>query len=218
MSPRRDEMIVTAHQPNFLPGESIITKLEASDAVLWLDEVQFTKNGWINRNYLSNMWLTVPVQRNTDGQPINRVRIAEHGKWRMKMVDTIQQRVGKKADVICEEIMRPYRLLVGLNAAILRHLYLDVMRMSNGQGDCAWHFQSHLDGGHAVRAVSMESDELLPISDRLAMMVEEVGGDVYLSGPSGKNYLDETPFKEREIEVRYWTFSEPNLCSVFRYN
>jgi hypothetical protein len=75
-----------------------------------------------------------------------------------------------------------------------------------------WAFQSHLDGGHATVAVSDKRSDLSVISHRLAMMVEELGGDVYLSGPSGHNYLDETPFSERGIAVEYWRHEGPTSC------
>jgi hypothetical protein len=42
------------------------------------------------------------------------------------------------------------------------------------------------------------------------MMVEEVGGNVYLSGPSGRKYLDESPFNERGIKVEYFSFQGDN--------
>lgn len=200
-------MIVTAHQPNLLPGESVVQKLEASDACIWLDEVQHTKGGFVNRNRLRDgTWLTVPVERVTDGLPINRVKISEHGRWRTRAVRHLQQLYGSSLDDVCAEILRPYRLLVGLNLALLRLALADV--------HAAWHFQSHLDGGRAVVAVSDERKELLPISDRLAMMVAEVGGDVYLSGPSGFRYLSEAPFASLGVEVRYFDWHEARNPSV----
>jgi len=45
-------------------------------------------------------------------------------------------------------------------------------------------------------------------------MTEEIGGTIYLSGPSGKNYLDEIPFKERNIEVRYYEHTGDNYCCL----
>ena len=82
--------------------------------------------------------------------------------------------------------------------------------------DTSWHFQSHLDGGHAVWAVGEKRYELAPISARLAIMVAELGGTTYLSGPSGRNYLDEEPFLQLGISVEYWKFDGPNDCSVSR--
>lgn len=198
-------MIVTAHQPNYLPGMSIIDKIRESDAVVFLDTVQYTHGGWSNRNRMPDgSWLTVPVERTTDMAPFNQVRISEHGGWRGKHCRTLHQHFGDSVDPLLVEIHRPYRLLIGLNLALLRVVLHD--------SDCAWHFQSHLDGGNAVRAVSDDRLELEPISVRLALMVQELGGNVYMSGPSGRNYLDERPFHERKIEVRYWRYESANVC------
>ncbi len=199
-------MIVTAHQPNFLPGRSVIDKIAVSDAIIWLDEVQYTKGGFTNRNRTEDgTWLTIPVERLTDGKPINRVRIAEKPEmWRRKMSHTLWQNYGDLALPVRKEVETPYKLLLGLNVAVLRHV-LEELKVFT-----AWHFQSHLDGGHAVQAVSEDAEALLPISDRLAMMVQELGGDTYLSGPSGRRYLDETPFNERGIKVEYFQFAYGN--------
>src|SRR5438552_1306997 len=114
-------MIVTAHQTNYLPGASIFSKLRAADGVIWLDEVQYTKGGFSNRNRLPDgSWLTVPVQRVTDGMPINRVRIAERPAWRRKHATALRQHF-RAPEAICAEVLRPYRLLVGLNVALMRH-------------------------------------------------------------------------------------------------
>lgn len=203
-------MIVTAHQTNYLPGCSVIEKIGASDSVIWLDEVQYSKGGWTNRNKLpSGQWLTVPIAKETDGYPINRVRIA-NDYWRGNHIWRLRSVYGDSPliDDLCEEIIRPYGLLIGLNLALLRHL------LAAAGIFLPWHFQSHLDGGHAVRAVSDSMRTLKPISERLAMMVAELGGTTYLSGPSGFRYLDETPFSERGIEVRYFEFSGPNPSIV----
>ncbi len=150
-------------------------------------------------------WLTVPIERRTDMGPFNRVRISEHGNWREKHAKALTQQFSIGARY-ANVVLRPYRLLVGLNLACLRY-------MLEG-ADTEWYFQSHLDGGHAVWAVSDERFELAPISERLAMMVAEVGGSTYLSGPSGYRYLDERPFLERGLTVKYWEHTGPNLCAV----
>lgn len=208
-------MIVTAHQPNFLPGKSVLDKIAVSDAIIWLDEVQYTKGGYTNRNRLPDgSWFTVPIERLTDGKPINRVRIRDDRfpRWTEKACKTLVQTYGHsyEVDKVCGHISRPYKLLVGLNLALLSCFDIDCW--------AEWHFQSHLDGGHAVRAVSEDAEELLPISDRLAMMVAELGGTSYLSGPSGRRYLDESPFHERGIKVDYFEYAgsnNPNALQVF---
>jgi hypothetical protein len=205
-------LIITAHQPNFLPGASILTKLQASDAVIWLDECSYSHGGWTNRNKLpAGAWLTVPVAGGSAGKPINRVRIGEapKGSWREAAIAAIRRELaGVLVERVCEEIARPYRGLAALNVTLLRL----VCEAFDARPE--WHFQSHLDGGHAGVAVSDDREELAPISNRLAMMVAELGGTTYLSGPSGRNYLDETPFFERGINVDYWRHEGPNPCAL----
>ena len=203
-------MIVTAHQPNYLPGESVLAKVAAADAIIWLDEVQLSRGGWTNRNRMPDgSWLTVPLEHGDQPQPVNRARIAEHDNWRLRHCRTLAQHYGEEAtEELRAEIERPYRLLVGLNLALLEHL------VGHRAG---WRFQSHLDGGRAAIAVSDDRAELAPISQRLAMMVQEIGGTSYLSGPSGRNYLDETPFYVLGIAVDYFEWAGQNPCSAGTY-
>lgn len=203
-----DDVVVTAHQPNFLPGMSVMSKIRASDWVIWLDDVQYTKGGFTNRNRLPNgEWVTVPVERHCAFKPISQVRLAKKDGWRERvsqlLLDAWPGELTIKATI---EICRPLGLLVGLNARLLE-LVMDEYCHGVNQ---IW--QHQLDAGHAVPAISEDPEALLPISDRLAMMVAELGGDVYLSGPSGRNYLDEEPFERLGIEVAYWKHEGPNPC------
>jgi hypothetical protein len=187
----------------------VIQKVESADAVIWLDAVQYSHGGWSNRNRMPDgSWLTIPIDRSTDMAEFNRVRISDSRDWRRQHCKTLRQHYGHAADMICDEIQRPYKLLVGLNLACLSLIL--------GDSDTSWHFQSHLDGGRAVTAISDDRVELAPISARLALMVAELGGAIYLSGPSGRNYLDETPFNELGIRVAYWQHTGPNPCAVGR--
>jgi WbqC-like protein family len=207
-------MIVTAHQPNYLPGINVLEKVRLSDAVIWLDEVQYSHGGWSNRNRMPDgSWLTVPIRRTTNMAVFNRVRIAE-GPWQHRHVRTLRQHYGHDiSQVLAEEINRPHIRLIGLNLALLRIL-LEPYDANPPLHNPPWHFQSHLDGSPVVTAVSEEKERLEPISSRLAQMVSRVGGDCYLSGPSGRNYLDERPFHNLGIEVFYYEWTGPSECGV----
>jgi hypothetical protein len=115
---------------------------------------------------------------------------------------------GDVTDAVCAHIRRGYPLLVGLNAAILRIL-LDVLDYRGEQ-----HWQSHLDEAHAIPATAEDVPALAPISERIAAITHALGGTVYLSGPSGRNYLDERPFVERGVRVEYWAHEGRNPCAL----
>jgi len=207
-------VIVTGHQVNFIPGRSVMEKVAAADAVIWMDTMQYERHGFVNRNRLSDgAWMTVPVEEHDTFAPINRVRIADptfHA--RKKIAKTLRYTLGTAGEPYALELLKPYRLLVGLNYQLLRLLMADLGIAT------APHFQSHLDAGHAVPVTDYEPGEgdLLPARERLAMMVEEIGGSVWLSGPSGSRYLNEMPFHERGIEVRYfdWPEGTPNPSAI----
>jgi len=190
-------VIVTGHQPGFLPGLSVISKVQNADAVIWMDEMEYVRHAFVNRNRFSDgAWMTVPVNEHDTCAPINRVRIADpSGFARRKIGRTLRHRLGAGAFWYEKELARPYGLLVGLNMALLRQM-LPVPTAD-------WHMQSHLAAGRY--------DD---VSEGLAAMTAEVGGTVWLSGPSGRNYLDEAPFAARGIEVRYFEHVGPNPCAL----
>jgi len=193
-------MVVTGHTPNFLPGASVIRKVMSADAVIWMDLMQYERHGFCNRNRFSDgAWLTVPVNVADDRGPFNEVRIADpSGFARRKIARTLEHRMGiASASRSACELLAPYGLLVGLNMALLRHT---LCRFGEPPEE---HMQSHLAAGRY--------DD---VSEGLAAMTAEVGGTVWLSGPSGRNYLDEAPFAARGIAVEYFEHVGPNPCAL----
>lgn len=191
-------MVVTGHQLNFAPGLSVISKIQAADSVIWMDVMQYERHGFVNRNRLANgSWMTIPVSDADTFKPINEVHIADpSGRAREKVARTLDYALGK-GNAFSGEIRKPYRLLAGLNERILA-LMFDALGV-----DTAQHTQSRLESGSYGDT-----------SEGLAEMVAEVGGTVWLSGSSGRRYLDETPFTARGIEVRYWQHDGPNPSAL----
>ena len=59
-------MMLSAHQPAYLPWLGYLDKIASADVFVFLDDVQFEKNSFINRNRIKTsqgaQWLTVPVR------------------------------------------------------------------------------------------------------------------------------------------------------------
>jgi len=68
-------MIIAIMQPYFFPYIGYFQLMHAVDVFVFYDDVQFIKNGWINRNRIlvgdRPSWLTLPVKR--DGHHTDRI-------------------------------------------------------------------------------------------------------------------------------------------------
>ena len=85
-------MIVAVHQPQYLPWLGYFDKIDRADIFVLLDNVQFKKNEWQNRNRIKTaqgaQWLTVPV-RYKFSQLINQVKINDKDKWQHRQRQAI---------------------------------------------------------------------------------------------------------------------------------
>ena len=92
-------MIISIHQPSYLPWIPFIEKALKSDVFVFLDDVQFEKNSEQNRNRIKAssgpIWLTIPVKRKLNTL-INEVVIADNqSKWIKKHINSITQNYSK---------------------------------------------------------------------------------------------------------------------------
>jgi hypothetical protein len=91
-------MICAIHQPQYMPWLGYFDKIDKADIFIFLDDVQFKKNEWQNRNKIRTaqgwQWLTVPILHEF-GQKIADVHIDNKRKWRHTHLRSIQLNYGK---------------------------------------------------------------------------------------------------------------------------
>ncbi len=176
-------MIVSAHQPNFAPWLGFFDKALHSDVLVLLDTVQFIKRGYQNRTQLKGVagpqWLTVPViTKGRYDQATWTSRSTRRPTGRRVHLRTLRGVLAKAPyrDVLLEAVEPIYgregvRRLVDLNVAVIREVTLRL--------------------GIATRLVLASELDVTGSSTRLMLnLTRAVGGDVYLSGPTGRTYLE----------------------------
>lgn len=197
-------IVATGHQPNLLWPVSVIEKARAADLLIVCCGFQMVRHGWVNRQRLADGTpLVVPYDSRDRYAPIRRVRIADDTfRARKKIAKTLELHFGSAvADPFVAELLRPFERLAALNIALNRVLFdmLGVATPTVRQCD----LESGLGSGPLV---TDDREDMPTVSEQLAAMTAEVGADVWLSGPSGRNYLDEKPFRDRGITVDYFDF------------
>ena len=87
-------MVISIHQPNFIPWIGYFHKIIHSDIFVLLDTVLFSKGSFTNRNKIklsngTDSWLTVPVITSKhQKQAINNVLIDYKKDWIGKHIKT----------------------------------------------------------------------------------------------------------------------------------
>ncbi len=207
-------MIVTTHQPIFLPWPGFFYKALRADAMVLLDCVQFPfGRGWMTRNRLKSdpgeLWLTVPVWRKGRGKQIIReVAICDEKDWRSKHLASIRQPYANAPylddhlPAIESIYKRRHRRLLELNLDLTRYLW-DALRLKG--------------------KLILQSD--LGISgqatDLLVSLCRTLNGDTYLTLPPAEKYLEAERFHASGIQLSFARFRPPvypQLWGDFRYN
>jgi len=191
-------MLVAIHQPHYLPWPRYFEKIARADVFIVLDNIQYSRNGWQNRNRVrgarGDLLLTVPVlDRHRQG--LDEVRINNTAPWRRKHLAALRQAYGKAphfdalAPLLEDTYAREWDRLNPLN----RHMLEGWVRLLGI--DTPLRYASDLD----VPGTATE---------RLANLIRAVGGDAYYSGAFALDaYLDPAVLHRAGIRLllQHWT-------------
>ncbi len=194
-------MIVSIHQPAYLPWLGYFEKIARADVFVYLDTVQFEKNSFINRNRIKTpqgpQWLTIPVltKGHTEGT-LRHTEVDDRQPWREKHLKSIAMNYRKapyfgKYYPEMEKLLRfPENRLSELCWQQLQYWIADLG------------IKTRLVRASEMDVVSRKSDLVLDICVTL-------GATKYISGALGRGYLVESDFATAGIEVDYQDYHHP---------
>lgn len=187
-------------QSNYIPWKGYFDLIAAVDEFVLYDEMQYTRRDWRNRNKIKTPkgaeWLTVPVI--VKGKYHQRICDTEiQGQdWRRSHWNAIQvnYRRAPHFDAIAS-LIEPFYTSAG-------HTHLSALNRSFIE-----RIARYLSIGTKI---SMSSNYRLieGKSERLADLTAQAGGGIYVSGPAAKDYLDESAFSKRGIDVIWFDYSD----------
>ena len=193
-------MRVAIHQPQYLPWLGYLAKWAAADVFVFLDTVQYEKNGWQNRNRIRTPdgahWLTVPVHAHL-GMPIVDVAVDTTQPWRTRHLRAIEHACTRAPhfsahhDGLRTLLETEWSRLAPLAMASAEWLARAVgiatpARRASTLG---------VDGGDATA--------------RLVEICKALGANTYLAGGHGARYMDAARFHAAGIAVLYQRYEHP---------
>ncbi len=193
--------VVSIHQPNYLPWLGYFHKMASSDILVLLDDVQFSKQSYINRVKIlggqGDRWLSVPVKASL-GDTINAVTPANSG-WVRSHIDTLYgayksaakfKQTWPAVETLYDDL--PTGSIADINTLLIR-------RIAGRLG-----IETELLSSSTLNASHLRSD------DRLVCIVKKLSPQgTYLSGKGGTGYQDPAKFKKQGIEIALSNFQHP---------
>lgn len=205
---------VAISQSNYIPWRGYFDLINRVDEFILYDDMQYTRRDWRNRNKIKTpqglKWLSIAVQAKGNYlQKINQIKISDKN-WAKKHWALLEQNYSK---------------------AQYFHEYKDVFE--NLYFNCNEEFLSQINykfivtickllGIETKIRFSSEFELTEGKTQRLLAICKECDADVYLSGPSAKEYFNEELAKKLNIEVEwmdYSSYGEYNqLFGAFTHN
>ena len=199
-------MIVSIHQPNYLPWLGYFNKIARSDVFVVFDDVQFPvgKKGFFgNRNQIKTnsgqLWLTVPVLDRSKCKNFNEIKINYNG-WNDKHIKNIENfyRKSEYFDVYYKDIenllLQEYDNFSELSTKLITY-FMNVMNINT----------------KLVYSSEICKDVDLTGMDKIFYILEQLNTDTYISsdGPGSRRYIKEEDFSDKNIKLIWQNFEHP---------
>jgi hypothetical protein len=208
------DLVLVAHQPEFLPWLGFISKASMGDAFFILDTVQFRKEGAANRNKIRIkneqgwQWLTIPVEyAKSKIMNLSEVNISKTDDWKKKHLQSLKFSYGKS----------PY----------FKQIFDEIENIYNSSSD-----EKLID--FVIKFIMYSFDKFkinIPIYRTSELQKEgyDIGGSktdlilnlcktmdarLFVFGQHGKKYIEKEKFHEKKIEFTFQNFRHPKYNQI----
>jgi len=187
-------------QSNYIPWKGYFDIINKVDEFILYDDVQYTRRDWRNRNKIKTskglQWLTIPVEvKGKYNQKIKDTKISEFN-WGKKHWNAIKFNYTNSKyfyefkDFFEELYLRDQEKYLSL---LNYRFIIEINKLLNITTQISW---------------SMDYDlSVVGNTEKLIHLCKQAKANIYLSGPSAKNYIDEELFTEEGIGVEWMDYS-----------
>ena len=190
-------------QPNFLPWMGYFEMASRVDQFVMLDDVQFSKNDWINRNkiYSHNepnwQWLTVPVAKGRLSKPINQTIPLVDERVYFKIEKTISS-IYKKTEYF-DNYFPELRQFLNTNYGSIADLNISLIK-------CIYKWLGIPDNIVLSSSLNVEGEKTV----KLIEICKKLNAKSYLANNGSSSYIEEDLFRVNCINFQYQNFLHPS--------
>ncbi len=185
-------MKIAVMQPYFFPYVGYFEMIQSVEKFYFLDNVQYIKQGWINRNRIRAkneegwQWLIIPVENAPVETIISDIKI-NGSHWLKKSKKTLLQTYGKKIEE--HEVFKVFDHTEEYLNPLLQKSICQTARF--------------LGIETAFESTTQFSQITTIGQQRIIDLCCEVKADVYVNASGGRELYDEKAFAERGIKLEF---------------
>lgn len=199
-------MIITAHQPNYIPWLGFFHRMDMVDKFVILDNIQFTKKAFIHRNKIKTangeLLLTVPVRAKLNTL-IKDVVIDNSQNWQKRHWLSIKQNYKKAPywDYLAEEL----EIIYSKKWIKLYNLNLEIIELIRNKL-----------GIHTELVVLSElNHDFGKKTDLLVNLSKYLNANTFLPGTGSKSYIIREQFEKNNINLVFHEFNHPTYKQIY---
>ena len=187
-------------QSNYIPWKGYFDLINSVDEFVVYDDMQYTRRDWRNRNKIKTAdglkWLSIPVEvKGRYFQKINETIVSDRS-WTVTHWKTISQFYSKA------KFFKEYK-----------HFFEDfyINNQENHLSLINFRLIEIVNSilGIKTKITSSSSYELVEgQTEKLLNICQQSGADIYLSGPSAKEYFDGSIANKMGIKVEWMDYSD----------
>ena len=200
-------MILTAHQPVYLPWLGLFHKIALAETFVYFDQVQYLPKDWMNRNKIrtksGSIWLTVPVLRKGYRDlKTSEIEINNSTNWQKKHLRSISLNYKKSPYFenyipFFEDVYsRKWEFLGDLNEYMLKW-FLDEL-------------------GIKVNFLNAKNFKFQGEKSSLILnMCKKLDASTYIFGTLGKDYANVHEFEKNNIKLIFQDYNHPKYSQLY---
>lgn len=170
-------MVISIHQPNFVPWYPFFQKIKSSDIFVILTHCQFEKNNFQNRFNFNDKWQTLSVNKGLE-PIVNKIYVNPQDDW-----DKIKKNLPEYKHILSQFDSYITSSLVSTNISIIRKI-VELLNINT--------------------CIMVDEPTNLKGTDRLVEICKQYNATKYLAGSGGsKLYLEVEKFNNAGIKVEF---------------
>ena len=193
-------------QPGYLPWIPFFKRIQQSDIFVYLDDVEFSKNNFHNRNRIrmvnGEVLLTVPVfHKGHSHDFISKIKINNEQNWKKKHWKTIENNYSKAlyfkylCDPLKEIYSNDWEYLSDLNIALIEK-FISFFNLT---------IETHKSSDFKIKSSG---------DDKLVELCKILKCDRFIVKPNTEHYHPSSFFRKHQIDFEYFEYSHIKYSQI----